>query len=131
MRSLFNLNKKRVRSGAILWTLLIFILCFLPGKDIPDVQIPLIDKWAHFILFGVYAFLWLLSIQNFQSKHLIIVFFSAVLTGYFVECVQGLLTFLGRDYELLDVIADSVGGILGVSIFYFLRKFYLKNISRN
>ena len=110
--------KRRARLGAILWTLLIFFLCFIPAGDVPEVKLPLIDKWVHFILFGVFAFLWLLSTRNFRLIHLIIVLVCAIALGWLVEVLQGQLTFLGRSRDNMDALADSVGGLLGVIIFY-------------
>ena len=60
IRQLFTARshyKKRAKSAAIVWTLLIFIACFVPGKEIPDLRVPFADKWVHFILFGGFSFL--------------------------------------------------------------------------
>jgi len=109
--------KRQARFLALLWTLLIFIGCLAPSKDIPKVDVPLIDKWVHFVLFGGFTFLWLCSrpITNLRSR--LILFFITVAFGSFIELMQGLLTFLGRSMELMDAIADSIGGILGIGVF--------------
>jgi VanZ family protein len=40
--------------------------------------------------------------------------------------MQGILTFLGRSMEFMDAVADSVGGLLGITSFslaaYFVKK---------
>ena len=113
-------HKKRARLLAILWTLLIFFLCFIPADDIPDVHIPLADKWTHFILFGVFAFLWLLSIPVFKNRYLVFIFLVSVVLGWLVEFIQGLLVFLHRSEDITDVAADTIGGLLGVMIFYVI-----------
>jgi len=113
-----TVNKKRARLLAILWTLLIFFLCFLPARDVPEVNVPLIDKWVHFILFGVFSFLWLLSSESCTLKGLFLIFIASVALGSLVEFFQGVLTFLGRSCENMDILADSIGGLLGVIIFY-------------
>ncbi len=59
--SFFTVNKKRALFFAGTWTLLILVACFLPGRDVPDVHIPFMDKWVHFVLFGGFSFLWLCS----------------------------------------------------------------------
>lgn len=125
MRRLFSDNpiyKKRARLGAILWTLLIFILCFVPAREVPDLNIPLIDKWVHFVLFGVFAFLWLLSVKNVSSSQLLIVLIASIILGWLVEFLQGSLTFLGRSQDNMDTLADGIGGLLGTILFYFLNK---------
>lgn len=113
--------KKRARLGAILWTLLIFILCFIPAREVPEVNIPLIDKWVHFILFGVFSFLWLLAVKQYNHLHLLLVLVSAVVVGWLVEYLQGSLSFLGRSQDNMDTIADGIGGLIGVVIFYILK----------
>lgn len=123
MNQLFSgdpIYKKRARIGAILWTLLIFILCFIPAREVPDLDIPLADKWVHFILFGVFSFLWLLSIKEFRLQHLVIVLICSIVLGWLVEYIQGALTFLGRSQDNMDTLADGIGGLLGVVVFWLL-----------
>ncbi|MBS1590267.1 MAG: VanZ family protein [Bacteroidetes bacterium] len=110
-------NKRRVRFIAILWTLLIFLLCLIPGRDIPDVHIPLIDKWVHFVLFGLFSLLWLLSFEKKSSLIALAVFAASILVGWCVELLQGQLSFLGRSYDPRDILADGIGGFLGVVLF--------------
>ena len=109
--------KKQARFLALLWTLLIFIGCFTPAKDIPKVDVPLIDKWVHFILFGGFTFLWLCARPITNLRSLLALFFIAVSLGSFIELMQGLLTFLGRSMEFMDAVADSIGGLLGIGVF--------------
>ena len=123
MNQLFSgdpIYKKRARIGATLWTLLIFILCFIPAREVPDLDIPLADKWVHFILFGVFSFLWLLSIKEFRLPHLVIVLICSIVLGWLVEYIQGALTFLGRSQDNMDTLADGIGGLLGVVVFWLL-----------
>jgi VanZ family protein len=112
--------KKGARSIAILWTLLILFLCFIPAREVPNVRVPFADKWVHFILFGIFAFLWLLSLQRVQSRQLIIVLIITIVFGWLVEYIQGLLAFLGRYQDNWDTLADAVGGALGVLLFQIL-----------
>ena len=114
--------KKRARSLAILWTLLIFFLCFIPSREIPDVNLPLADKWVHFVLFGIFSFLWLLSLNAVRFRDLLVVLLSSIVFGWAVELLQGALTFLGRSQDNMDTLADSIGGLLGVTIFYIYHR---------
>jgi VanZ family protein len=116
---------KRARFLAVLWTLLIFIGCFLPGKDIPDVQVPFIDKWVHLVLFGGFTFLWLCARPVRTARSLITIFLLSAALGSLIELLQGLLSFLGRTMDIMDALADSIGGLLGIGLFclcaYFTR----------
>ncbi len=125
MRRIFSSDspyKKQARFLAILWTLLIFIGCFTPGKDLPEVDVPLIDKWTHLVLFGGFTFLWLCTKPLRTTRWLTTMFFIALGLGVFIEIMQGLLTFLGRSMELMDAVADGVGGLLGIGLFCLLAK---------
>jgi VanZ family protein len=112
--------KRQARFLAMLWTLLIFVGCFTPGKDLPKVDVPLIDKWVHLVMFGGFTFLWLCARPVLTVRWLITLFLIAVSLGAFIELMQGLLTFLGRSMEFMDAVADSIGGILGIGLFCLL-----------
>jgi VanZ family protein len=111
------------RPVAIGWTLLILGACFLPGSEIPNLRVPLIDKWVHFILFGVFAFLWLRAYPSRKPARLLGIFLIAAIFGYGVEVLQGALRpWLGRSYSGGDAVADAIGGALGVGAFYIYRR---------
>lgn len=108
---------------AWLWTLLIFIACLTPSAEIPKVDIPLIDKWTHCVLFGIFSFLWLCAKPRLTTKWVISLLIISIGFGAFVEIVQGVATFLGRSAELMDAVADGLGGIIGVGLFCLLAHF--------
>lgn len=114
--------KKRAKWALIGWTLLIFIACFIPGNEIPILKVPFIDKWVHFILFGVWSLLAMLAAPSMNHLRLILVAIAAALLGYGVEELQGCLSFLGRAKDIYDIYADAFGGILGVLFFVLLAK---------
>ena len=109
--------KKRARTLTILWTLLIFLLCLIPGNELPGVKIPMADKWAHFILFGVFSFLWMCAGPSVRFIKLLIAFAVGCLLGWLVEELQGLLASLGRNKSMQDIYADALGSLLGVIAF--------------
>jgi VanZ family protein len=112
--------KKQARYLAMLWTLLIFVGCFMPAKNIPKVDAPLIDKWVHFVLFGGFTFLWLCSRPSLKRSWLVTILIIGIALGSTVELLQGALPSLGRACELLDAVADSLGSLLGVLLFWLL-----------
>ncbi len=109
--------KKQARVLALLWTLLIVIGCFAPASSFPKVDVPLADKWVHFVLFGGFTFFWSLVNPELTVKRLGLLFVKAILFGCFIELMQGLLTFLGRSMELMDAVADTIGAALGLTLF--------------
>ena len=129
MKQIFTSNAtyiKRARFLAILWTLLIFILCFIPGGELPDVQVPFIDKWAHVILFGIFSFLWLCANPTRNIIFLIILLLITIFTGWLVEYIQGHYI-PGRTLDDMDTLADSVGGFIGILAFCTLSWAFVQN----
>lgn len=118
--------KERAKSAAVVWTLLIFIACFIPGNEIPDVRIPLADKWVHFVLFGGFTFLCLLAKPTLNFMQLIVIGIVGCVFGWLVEELQGLLRFLGRSKEMEDILADALGAWLGVLLFYIFARIAVK-----
>lgn len=112
--------KKRARFLAIIWTLLIFIACLTPGRDLPKVDVPLIDKWTHLVLFGVFSFLWLCAHPIRSTRWLILLLLISITIGCLIELLQGYFTSLGRSMELMDAVADGLGGLLGILLFCLL-----------
>lgn len=113
-------HKQKAKFAAILWTLLIFFACFVPGNEIPHVRVPMADKWVHFILFGVFSFLWLLASPGISGRKLVTITLCACALGWIVEELQGMLPSLGRSRDMKDMLADSIGGVLGTLLFYLL-----------
>jgi len=108
---------KQARFIAIAWTLLIFVGCLMPAREIPHVDVPLIDKWTHFVMFGLFSFLWLCARPAYTMRSLLILLLASIFLGCFIEYLQGTLTSLGRSMELMDAVADALGGLLGIVFF--------------
>lgn len=106
----------------MVWTLLIFIACFIPGNEIPNMQVPFGDKWVHFILFGGFTLLWLLAYPSLSFVRLAVIFVVGVILGWLVEELQGQLSFLGRAKDLYDIYADAFGSLIGTLVFAVLSK---------
>lgn len=113
---------KQARFIAVLWTLLIFIGCFTPANELPKVDVPFIDKWTHLVLFGGFTFFWLCTYPRITFGWLIKLFLLATAMGAAIELLQGLLTFLGRSMEFLDAVADSLGALLGITLFSLIAR---------
>jgi len=114
--------KTKAKSAAFVWTLLILFACFIPGKEIPDLHMPLADKWTHFILFGVFTLLCMLSNPTLHWRRLLRVFLAGCILGWLVEELQGLLSFLGRSKDMMDMLADALGALLGIMLFYIFAR---------
>lgn len=110
---------------AMLWALLILILCGMPGKDIPHIsflELLSFDKFVHASIFFIFI---LLSIRGFLLQtHFLklrlnakpMAFAVCVAYGGLMEIMQATL-FVDRSADVYDFIANSFGCLMGW-IFY-------------
>ena len=95
-------------------TLIIFVLCTMPSEQLPKGN----DKTAHFVVFAGWAFCWQFAFKNY-SKTLIF----GILYGIFIEFWQGSLPkSFHRGFDWYDSLADSIGVIIGLVMYYFVNK---------
>lgn len=113
----------RYYTPAILWIILILILCTLPGKDIPSnsfLDKIHFDKFVHFGLFGGIVLFLSLGIY-WQKKYistgtLWLLVLIAAGYGLAIEFIQKYWA-IGRSFDMYDVMADTLGAIAGVWVF--------------
>ncbi|MCB9170497.1 MAG: VanZ family protein [Flavobacteriales bacterium] len=107
---------------AVLWALLILVLCLIPGKDLPDwdwFDLFDLDKPVHFTLFGVQMVLTALAFHPQyadpagRSKALGLAFGACVAYGGLTEVMQGALL-MGRTADITDFIANTLGCLAGL-----------------
>lgn len=101
---------------ALFWTMLIFILCTIPSESLPEGQPN--DKISHFIAFAGFTFFWF-----FQSSKYWLILLIAVLYGIGIEFWQGSLPEqFHRNFDWYDAMADGIGGIIGLVIYWIFNK---------
>jgi VanZ family protein len=106
------------RIGAWLWGFALLIACLVPSNEIPEVDVPLADKWVHFVLFGVQTLLMLLGLHHPRRASVIRVVIFCVLFGLVVEILQYLTyPWLHRAFDLMDMGANTIGVFMGVLLF--------------
>ncbi len=122
---------------ALAWAILILILTGLPGNYFPEVKTfwdwlsP--DKVVHLGIFGVQAFLIIYGLgqqyllKKRRYKYMVWVFLITTLFGLITEVLQSNV-FVGRDGNVFDFLADSVGAFLGVLAYYLLN---IRNTEKN
>ena len=111
----------------IAWFLIVGVLVFMPGSDVPEVSwldIPQFDKLVHAGIFGALAFLFCLPYLKFGSSftqknnHFIRVCLAAIVWGIVVEIVQKYFV-PGRSFDLADWAADITGVLIA---YWFCRR---------
>jgi len=117
---------------SVIWALLILVLCAIPGGSFPKYHIfniPNFDKIVHGCLYFPLAIF--LGAEFDLSKKKILMILGPLLTMLIVAFYGGLIEilqetiFINRSAELLDFLADVIGGLTGLTIYYlFFRPFF-------
>jgi VanZ family protein len=107
---------------ALLWTFLIFFLCF-KTIHVHVNTFPNFDKVVHFSFYFGFVFLWfryLFFLNKDSIKSKIFLVLISILIGVFIEWAQGYFT-TTRASDFWDVVANVIGSIFGifmVSLFF-------------
>jgi glycopeptide antibiotics resistance protein len=104
--------------AALLWTGVILFFCLENAKDIPQINIPYIDKVIHAIFHFVFTTLWFLYFKKKMSPNnnvrpLVWSFVFSLLFGIAIELMQQYIT-LTRNADVIDVLANTAGACLAV-----------------
>lgn len=130
---MFQLILKHSLWCAIIWTLIIFGLCCMPGSYIPStnwLELISFDKFVHASIFFVLTALWFIFLvkQNKASNtFIVLVLLGCVAYGGLLEIMQATV-FSQRSADWFDFIANSLGCLLAWWLFYRKRVFLLKKI---
>lgn len=121
---MLKLTKNLLRDKKLLFAVAIAILIlYLSLMKMPkyNISISNIDKWQHSFAYTVLSLSWLFALQKFNKNYLIII--SCISFGIIIEILQETVTSY-RTGDFLDIIANSVGVLLGLLIFsiFFKKK---------
>jgi glycopeptide antibiotics resistance protein len=110
----------------IIWTLIIFGLCSMPGKAIPHIswlELLSFDKFVHAGIFFVEQILLMRALSSFNKKTLygLLAFLFCVVYGGSLELMQFYI-FSSRSGDVFDFIANSSGALLGFLLFSKINK---------
>lgn len=106
----------------IAWFFIVAILTLMPGKDVPKIgwlEVANFDKLVHAGLFGGLSFLFCIPffkidvLQQQKINLFIRVSLAVILWGITIEFLQKFFI-PGRDFDLLDWAADSVGVLIAL-----------------
>lgn len=110
----------------IVWVVFMLVLFLIPSQSIPGSQeMPYVDKIVHTVFFMVFTIL--LIFERLRYRHLksvgtgyaLIVFLIVLGFAVMVECLQVIMN-LGREGDIMDILFDLVGYVLGLFIVIFL-----------
>jgi len=118
---------------SILVALAIIILSTIPVPEVkPLEEVPLIDKWVHFLMYAALsASMWLdrkLLHLPISASYFILMLLLPSLLGGLLELVQAYLITC-RSGEWLDAVADAIGTVIGTVVCYFISLIWEKKTS--
>ena len=108
----------RARIFAIIWTAFIASSCLLPAsvfKPFSFQSLLDLDKIIHLTLYFFFVQLWALSNENLTQKYKVVILISGIIYGALIELLQSAFN-NGRSFEIDDMIANTVGCILGIML---------------
>lgn len=113
------MTRRLVAAG---WTIFLIVGTLLPKEVISKSSmfgIPHMDKVSHLFAYAILVFLWSIALNEKTSKIKAarISFYAAIGLGVLLEILQWQLNF-GRHFEILDIIANIIGSIIGLIAFY-------------
>lgn len=117
-------NLLRYALPAFFWTMLITVLCLMPGKDLPSVSILNFDKFVHISFFGMLNLLylrWGVFGNGLKLSPIKITIFT-IFYGGLIEILQGTF-YTDRHADLMDFIANSVGALIALYCIRFTPNF--------
>ncbi len=82
-------------------------------------NLPGLDKIAHTVFYIVFSFLWCMTISRKKNRMLMVIIF-AISFGVAMEMGQYWMR-SGRAFEVLDIIVNTAGAIIGSGIFRWMQ----------
>lgn len=120
----------------ILWTIFVIAVHAIPGNELP---MPFwdffeFDKIVHFVLFMVLTFTWINGIFKQSASYKLkvhgpkLILVLSLIFGLVLEMLQNAI-FVERQFQWTDLIADCIGSIAGIGVFYAIYGQVLKYTS--
>jgi len=115
---------------SVIWAIVVLILSTISGnsfKKLPNFNIPHLDKFVHFTMYFVLAFLiyWAIKLSvkknSFTSSPVVSTFVIVALYSGIMELLQGYV-FTSRSMDIYDFMANCVGVVAGLLITYFFKR---------
>lgn len=111
------------------WLLLILVLSFLPGKDLPQVGFFQFDKLVH-VLFYLILFVFTYigwkkqqQLPALQQASVVQIAIGCSVIGLMIECGQHLFT-ADRYFDMFDALANSIGALAGLTTTPYLKSYF-------
>jgi VanZ family protein len=104
---------------ALIWSAIVFVLLAMPARrfQFPDEElfvIPHFDKFVHAAVFLTVVILWAYYFAaTSPAKFSSVILITAVLATVYGIALEYVQLFVGRDFDVWDMVADGTGAALG------------------
>jgi VanZ family protein len=116
----------------ILYTVLISVALLSSTEELPKVETVFLDKIVHLVLHFFLFIIWAVYLSSLKNKHItgnavVLSLIFCALYGIIVEILQQQFT-TSREADLLDVVANITGSILGIPVFLKIKNRFRRKI---
>jgi VanZ family protein len=114
-------------AAALFWSGVILFFCLIKASDLPQVEVPNLDKAVHATFHFVFTVLWFLFFKKKLKtsnifRPLVIAYLFSFFFGSAVELMQEFFT-TTRSADVIDELANLSGATLAVIAVVLLNKF--------
>lgn len=108
---------------AITAQIMVTVALLWPAHDLPQTDVPMADKWAHFLVFSVLFYLWAqaLSVKNQIRRLSVKLVIALIFYGTIIEVIQDSWS-ISRTGDFMDVLANTIGILMGLIVFNIKEK---------
>ena len=118
-----NKNNLKQFAPGVAWALVIFIVSSIPELPTTNIGITFSDKLAHLAVFAVLGFLIAWPFCRIYRNYTKAFWISWILSGFYGILDEIHQLFVpGRYVEVLDMLADVIGALIGVGLFLLIDK---------
>ena len=110
----------------ILWASVILVLTLVTGRTDANMDVLMLDKFVHAFMFGFLSLLLIVGLKK-QSDYPLLRIYAEVVAiivsaiyGVMIEVIQ--LVIPGRFFEWQDMLANTLGAIVGYLLFLLIYK---------
>ena len=123
--------KKIALLAATIYSAALIFASLVKPENIPDIDVDYSDKIFHFLAYGLLILLWFSAFfYHFnlkETKSIVYAAIFSVIFGIIIEVLQYELTTY-RSFDVYDVVANTLGVILGVSVLVIKKYIDVKKI---
>ena len=117
------LEHRYLKLVALVFHIWATVMMLMPTSGLPNIEIPYIDKLAHFGIYALFFLLWAFAFLKHLTKSKASIwglFLALFFYGMVIELIQG-RWIPDRSFDTMDMLANFIGLTIGYVAFYILK----------